>query len=107
MLREFSTSGRLGRGGFWGRLLITVPLGLWAVTAAGQVPGAPYDLPVVVAYLLALVSMWGRRLHDRGHSAWWLLAVFVPVLGALGLFIECALRRGLPADAAPDYRSVR
>jgi uncharacterized membrane protein YhaH (DUF805 family) len=92
MLHEFLPVGRLSRSGFWLRHLTTVPLALWLVIAAGHSPGAPYDLPLAVALVLMLVSVWGRRLHDRGRSAWWLLAVFVPVLGALFLLVECALR---------------
>ena len=92
LLSELGTRGRLSRTGFWLRHLTVVPLALWAVIAAGQSPGAPYDLPLVLIFVALLVSIWGRRLHDRGHSAWWLLGVFVPVIGAVGLVIECGLR---------------
>jgi uncharacterized membrane protein YhaH (DUF805 family) len=91
-LNELLTSGRLGRKGFWIRHLTVVPLGLWTVIAAGQSPGAPYDLPLVLVFVALLISIWGRRLHDRGHSAWWLLGVFVPVIGAVALVAECGFR---------------
>jgi len=91
-LSEFGTYGRLSRKGFWFRHLTVVPLGLWVVIAAGQSPGAPYDLPLVVLFVASLVSIWGRRLHDRGHSAWWLLGVFVPLIGAVALIVECGFR---------------
>lgn len=115
MVRELSTSGRLGRSGFWLRQCTTVPVGLWAVVAAGHVPGPPLDLPVVAAFVVLLVSLWGRRLHDRGRSAWCLLALLVPVLGALTLLIECGVRGtaaeadrfGPPPGARPDYLTVR
>jgi uncharacterized membrane protein YhaH (DUF805 family) len=90
LLRELSTAGRLSRVGFWLRHCTVVPL-LLAATIVAQ-PWAPMDLALAVVLTVALVSIWGRRLHDRGHSAWWLLAAAVPVVGALGLFIECALR---------------
>ena len=91
-LRELGTRGRLSRRGFWLRHLTVVPLALWIVIAAGQSPGAPYDLPLVLLFVALLMSIWGRRLHDRGHSAWWLLGVFVPVIGAVVLIVECGLR---------------
>jgi uncharacterized membrane protein YhaH (DUF805 family) len=91
-LSEISTSGRLGRKGFWVRNLIIVPVGLWIVISAGQSPGAPYDAPLALVLVALLVSIWGRRLHDRGRSAWWLLGVFVPVIGAATLILECGIR---------------
>jgi len=115
LLGEFSTRGRLGRGGFWLRQATTVPLGLWLVIAAGSAPGAPVDVAFAALLLVHMVSLWGRRLHDRGRSAWWLLATLVPVVGALLLFAECAFR-GTAAGAiaygpAPgrriDYQTVR
>ena len=68
----------------------SVPLGLCLVVAASG--AAPVDVACAALLLLHMVSTWGRRLHDRGRSAWWLLATLVPVLGALVLLVECALR---------------
>ncbi len=92
LTREFRTTGRVGRLGFWLRHFTLVPLALWLTVAASDWPGAPYDLPFAALTTLLLVSLWGRRLHDRGRSAWWLAAVLIPVLGALVLMIECGLR---------------
>ena len=92
VLNEFRPCGRLTRAGFWLRHVSLVPIGLWLVIAAAETLGGPYDLPLVIAFVLLLVSIWGRRLHDRGRSAWWLLATLVPVLGPLFLMIECGLR---------------
>lgn len=89
---ELSITGRVSRRGFWLRHVTLVPLASWLCAASGQVPGAPWDLPFALLATLLLVSIWGRRLHDRGRSAWWLLGVAVPVLGALWLMVECALR---------------
>ena len=98
-LNEFLPRGRLTRSGFWLRHVSIVPIGLWLVIAAAETLGGPYDLPLVVAFVLLLVSIWGRRLHDRGRSAWWLLATLVPVLGPLFLIVECGLRGTSPAAA--------
>lgn len=93
---ELSPRGRVSRQGFWLRHVVLLPIALWVVIAAGHSPGAPFDLLPALALVAMLVSIWGRRLHDRGHSAWWLLAVVVPVLGALGLIVECGLRGSAP-----------
>ena len=99
VLSEFRPRGRLTRSGFWLRHVSLVPIGLWLVIAAAETLGDPYDLPLVLAFVLLLVSIWGRRLHDRGRSAWWLLATLVPVLGPLFLIVECALRGSSPTAA--------
>ncbi|MEQ8481125.1 MAG: DUF805 domain-containing protein [Hoeflea sp.] len=38
-----------------------------------------------LAILVPAVCVAGRRLHDTGRSAWWLLICFIPVVGGLVL----------------------
>ena len=52
------------------------------------------ELAASAALTLFLVSTWSRRLHDRGYSAWRLLAVLLPLAGALYLSFECGMRNG-------------
>jgi uncharacterized membrane protein YhaH (DUF805 family) len=99
VLDEFRVRGRLSRAGFWLRHFSIVPIGLWLAIAAAETAGSPYDLPLVAAMVLLMVSIWGRRLHDRARSAWWLLATLVPVLGPLFLMVECGLRGTAPTAA--------
>jgi len=111
---EFVPSGRLGRAAFWGRHLVGLPVAMFLCIAADSVLGRGAGLLAAALATLFLVSVWGRRLHDRGRSAWWLLLAAVPVLGALALIVECALlgTRATPETAgqAPgvraDYRTV-
>ena len=37
-----------------------------------------------------------KRYHDRNKSGWWVLIIFVPVIGGLWYFIECGFLRGTP-----------
>jgi len=39
-----------------------------------------------LATLPASLSVTVRRLHDRGHSGWWVIAFFVPVLNLIPLY---------------------
>jgi uncharacterized membrane protein YhaH (DUF805 family) len=111
---EFLPAGRLGRTGFWLRHALTVPALLFACIATADLLGRPADLVPTAALVAHLVSIWSRRLHDRGRSAWWLLLTLLPLIGALILFVECGLRRSAPyADrfgtapgARPDYLTV-
>jgi len=114
LVREFLPIGRIGRLGFWIRHLVFVPAALFLCISAEQVVGRPMGGVIALATTLFLISTWGRRLHDRGRSAWWLLLTALPVLGALILTIECALlgtrpgadRFGPSSTLSPDYVSV-
>jgi uncharacterized membrane protein YhaH (DUF805 family) len=90
---EFSFKGRLGRAGFWLRHLILLPLALW-ITSAAALTGAGG----ILAFLLIvwLVSVWSRRLHDRGLIGWWLLALVVPFFGLVWLWWQCGFRGTSP-----------
>ena len=111
---EFSTNGRLGRGGFWLRHLVGLPICLFLCIGADTLVGPAAGVAAAALATLFLVSTWARRLHDRGHSAWWLLLAAVPVLGALALIVDCAVlgtrdaaqRYGADAGLRADYRTV-
>jgi uncharacterized membrane protein YhaH (DUF805 family) len=107
---EFLPIGRLNRLGFWLRHLLVLPLALALCITLSQRLGGPWDLLPAVGTLMFLVSVWGRRLHDRGRSAWCLFGAIVPILGALLLLIECGLRgsRTPAIENRPgvDYKAV-
>jgi uncharacterized membrane protein YhaH (DUF805 family) len=113
-LGEFLPAGRLGRGGFWLRHLVGLPIAMFVCIAADTLVGPAAGAVAAALATLFLISTWGRRLHDRGRSAWWLLIVAVPVLGALALIVDCALlgtreagqRYGVGAGLRVDYRTV-
>jgi len=46
-----------------------------------------YTLAVFIPGLAVFI----RRLHDTGRSGWWILIAFVPLLGAITLFIFTVL----------------
>jgi uncharacterized membrane protein YhaH (DUF805 family) len=103
---ELLPIGRLSRRGFWLRHALLLPLALLLCVAVRGAFGAPWDLLPAALTGLFLVSVWGRRLHDRGRSAWWLAIAAVPVFGALLLLVECALRGPREGAPAPDYKTV-
>ena len=106
---ELTTAGRLGRAGFWLRHVVALPLLLFLCIAADTLVGPAAGVTAAAITTLFLVSTWGRRLHDRGRSAWWLLLAAVPVAGALALIVDCAFlgpRRATAPVAGPDYRTV-
>ncbi|MEO1274266.1 MAG: DUF805 domain-containing protein [Pseudomonadota bacterium] len=56
-----------------------------------------YEAPSPLAAIFALATLLpqlaagARRLHDRDMSAWWLLALLLPIAGALLLLIFMAM----------------
>jgi uncharacterized membrane protein YhaH (DUF805 family) len=109
--------GRIGRRTYW--LHYTLPivaLGLLAGIADGALgypglvsdpsqtgviawAGGPLELAVMIFTLAPSITSQVTRLHDRGHSAWWLLCGFVPLVGAVVLCVQCGFLRG---DGGPN-----
>ncbi len=69
-------SGRATRPEYWWFILALCHLG----RLAGFIHEFLYYL-VVLAFLLPLLAVGARRLHDVGRSAWFLLLGLVPVIG--------------------------
>ena len=106
----FSFQGRINRAKFW-----LVHVAMWVVVAiafsailgsaamssdpqaALQSVGAVGGIILLIVYILALwigLAVAAKRWHDRNKSAWWILIVFVPVVGGLWYLIECGFLRG-------------
>jgi uncharacterized membrane protein YhaH (DUF805 family) len=50
--------------------------------------GGPLTALVSLLTVVPSISSSVARLHDRGHSAWWLLWMLLPLVGWLVLFIQ-------------------
>lgn len=96
---EFATTGRLTRSGFWLRQLTVVPIAYWFVITVSDTMLA---VPAAFLATVLLISIWGRRLHDRDRSSWWLLLAVIPVIGAPLMCVECGLRRSVPSGTRFD-----
>ena len=115
-LQFFKAGGRLSRGGFWLHGLIAWGVFYLVWSALGNSSGSVLTWVINLPVLAALVLICIRRLHDRNYAGWWLLLGAVPVLGALWLVWQLALRRGVPdgnrwgpdpLQARGDYLVVR
>jgi len=81
-------SGRSSRSAYWwwylfGILVLVVSLAIDYALGAG---GLLYVL-VALAMLLPNLAVLVRRLHDAGHSGWWLLIGLLPLIGAIVLLV--------------------
>ena len=97
------TRGRAPRSAFWWWLLfanlaivaaamVTLAFLAAGVTAPGAVDeGLLWPVWLVgLGLLVPTVTLAVRRLHDSGHSAWWLLVALIPVLGTVVLLAGSA-----------------
>lgn len=109
--------GRISRRVFWLHYLLPI---LGAQIAAGildvvlgfastrpesgegfffSTTSGPIGIAVALALIVPSIASQVTRLHDRGHSAWWLLWIFLPVVGAIILIVQTGFLRG---DAGPN-----
>lgn len=103
----FKLDGRIGRAKFWlGQLvLFVIALVGWLAVIPGMATQNIALLLVPIA--LFPFSLWmaicisGKRYHDRGKSAWWILICLIPIVGGIWQFIELGLLRG--DDGTNDY----
>lgn len=94
VLGKYATfSGRAQRSEYWWYALFTFVTSLvlsfvdgilFGVTATGQSIGVLSAL-FSLAVLLPSIAVGVRRLHDLDRTGWWLLLIFVPILGFLVL----------------------
>ena len=116
----FGFHGRANRAKFWlvALAIFVVEVILFAVL--GSMMGMSADPeqalnalgPVawIVILVFGVVATWIsiavaiKRYHDRNKSGWWVLIVFVPIIGGLWYLIECGFLRGTPGpnNYGPD-----
>lgn len=91
-------SGRALRSEFWWLVafLVLTEVALLAVGgvlgrgAAGIAGIAFFAYGIfILASLIPYLAVAVRRLHDRGHSGWWLLLSFIPFGGLVLLILFC------------------
>ena len=116
----FSFQGRINRAKFWliNIAVVVVEIIIFAIlsggaamtadpeqamAAMGGVAGIVVIIVFVIAFWISL-SLGVRRFHDRNKSGWWVLIVFVPVIGSFWYLIECGFLKGTagPNSYGPD-----
>lgn len=80
--RSFDFSGRSTRAEFWWFSLFEI-LTVIAVSIVLPFLSMLYTLILFIPAIAVCI----RRLHDIGKSGWWLLALFIPLVGAIILLV--------------------
>jgi uncharacterized membrane protein YhaH (DUF805 family) len=99
----FSFEGRIGRAWYWLIQILEITIALVLIAAAGIFLRSVKAPDVVLfasigAVLAVYFGLWlanhAKRWHDLGRSGWWTLALLIPVVGPVYVFIMCGLVRG-------------
>jgi uncharacterized membrane protein YhaH (DUF805 family) len=116
----FGFNGRANRAKFWLVALAIFVVEVIIFAVLGSMMGMSADPeqalnalgPVawIVILVFGVVATWisiavaVKRYHDRNKSGWWVLIVFVPIIGGLWYLIECGFLRGTPGpnNYGPD-----
>jgi uncharacterized membrane protein YhaH (DUF805 family) len=61
--------------------------------------GGPLSTAISLLTVVPSISSTVARLHDRGHSAWWLLWILLPLVGVMVLLVQNGFLRG---DGGPN-----
>jgi uncharacterized membrane protein YhaH (DUF805 family) len=116
----FGVHGRVNRAKFWLVALGIFVLEVIIFAVLGGTTAMSTDPrqamanigPVagIILFVFGVVALWIsiavaiKRYHDRNKSGWWVLIVFVPIIGGLWYLIECGFLRGTPGpnNYGPD-----
>lgn len=82
----FNFYGRSGRAEFWWAWGINFVLRILLDVLFVMAPQTGISMTIFAwATLIPTVSLWMRRLHDIGKSGWFVLLMFVPLVGPIFL----------------------
>ena len=107
-----SAKGRITRSDYWIKyFLVFVGISI-ALTILDFATGH-YDVETgygLFSTIFSIIAIWPgfaisfKRLHDRNKSAWWMLLMFIPIIGWIWLLVEIGFLRGTvgPNDFGDD-----
>lgn len=94
LLSWFRWSGRVRRRTFLFRIAVAAVAFTVGYVFLDHLFGRGATLLLYPPFFAAVLTAGTRRLHDQARSAWWWLAVLVPVVGPLVLALLLCFRRG-------------
>jgi uncharacterized membrane protein YhaH (DUF805 family) len=84
--------GRSRRKEYWMFTVFNILLSIAALlidrlAGFGIEDNGPVGIVVSLGLLVPGLAVWVRRLHDIDRSAWWVLLIFIPIIGWIALLV--------------------
>nr|WP_070960037.1 DUF805 domain-containing protein [Hyphomonas sp. Mor2] len=97
-------NGRIARNRFWqGMVILTVASVL--VSAAVWLVNPLFDF-LSLALIFPYICVYGKRLHDIGQSAWWVIAIWFAVVIIQVVLFLVLLFTIMPAMMSPEQKEI-
>ena len=96
----FSFEGRISRSTYW----LKGYLPLIAIAFVFSIMDAIVPLGAILVLIGLLIIAWAwlaisaKRWHDRDKSAWWMLIVFIPIIGEIWALVELGFLKGTDGE---------
>lgn len=99
--------GRARRAEYWYFYLVYILLAI-AANIVDAIVGFPaLGIILALGLLVPNLAVAVRRLHDTGKSGWWLLILFLPILGAIAILVFlCTEGDSGSNEFGPDPKAV-
>ena len=97
-----SFEGRISRQPFWIAVLVLWVVSIAVTIVAGALFGSQSIAALTIQVILGLAFLWPslavavKRYHDRDKSGWWILILFIPIIGFIWYIIELGFLPGTP-----------
>ncbi len=97
----FSFRGRIGRRLFWIGFPIGAVIYLFPYALLKLASSSGQDWLAAPASILFIIGGWMllavavKRFRDRGRAGWWLLIVFIPIIGPIWMLVELGFLEGV------------
>ena len=95
--KYFTIEGRASRSEYWWFYLFILIIIILANVIDIAIELPLFNLIATLAILAPFICVAIRRMHDKDKSGWWLLIIFVPLLGALYI-LYLFVTRGTQGD---------
>jgi uncharacterized membrane protein YhaH (DUF805 family) len=97
-----SFEGRINRQPFWMATLVLWVASIAVAIVASILFGSQSTAAFTIQIILGLVFLWPsvavavKRYHDRDKSGWWILILFIPIIGLVWYIVELGFLPGTP-----------
>lgn len=92
VLKKYAVfSGRARRKEYWIFCLISMLFNISLMLIETMLGILGISILYTLVLLIPSISVLVRRLHDTNRSAWWILIVLIPLIGAIALFVFLVL----------------